>query len=219
MFPWADMHVLTQLSKCLLIWARWHQPERGSTDPSIGLSTWCEQGPTDLGGRLSTQGFMQSKRFAGHIYGWTVDTWMITYIHASCDGFYDLKYGNFQGIADNIYDFFKPFLLLYFLQSNTCPLIFLPIHNGFYLSKWWADRSLHKVMFNLSKGLLIWATAYWPEQKPTDLSEGLLTWAMAYWPEQKPTDLSEGLPTWARACRGAMMAECLIWMSGKSPMR
>ena len=47
---------------------------------------------------------------------------------------------HFQGITDNIYDFWRPFLFKFI------PVIFLPIYTRFYPSKWWADRSLHKPM-------------------------------------------------------------------------
>ena len=30
-----------------------------------------------------------------------------------------------------------------FAPSVLCPLIYLPVHVGFYLSKWWVDGSLH----------------------------------------------------------------------------
>ena len=60
---------------------------------------------------------------------------------------HDTIYTHFQGITSNIYGFGRPFLLL-----NLCtrPLIYiyiyLPIHNGFYPSKWQMCRSLHKAI-------------------------------------------------------------------------
>ena len=58
----------------------------------------------------------------------------------------DTIYTHFQGITNNIYGFGSPFLLLHFF---TCSPIFLHVHNGFYLSKWWVVGSLHKAMLLL----------------------------------------------------------------------
>ena len=57
----------------------------------------------------------------------------------------DTIYTHFQGITNNSYGFVleDPFLLYFF----THPPIFLPVHIGFYPSKWRVDRSLHNAMF------------------------------------------------------------------------
>ena len=53
-------------------------------------------------------------------------------------------YTDFKGITDNIYGFGTPFLLLHLFFTHLP--IFLPVHNGFYLSKWRVSGSLHKAM-------------------------------------------------------------------------
>ena len=50
----------------------------------------------------------------------------------------DTIYTHVWGITDSIYGFYP---------STTSPPIFLPIHNGFYPSKWQVDGSLHKATF------------------------------------------------------------------------
>ena len=62
----------------------------------------------------------------------------INYIH-TCDT-------HFKGITDHIW-FIYSFI---FYPSTTRPVIFLPVHNRFYPSKWRPDRSLYKAMVWLS---------------------------------------------------------------------
>ena len=45
----------------------------------------------------------------------------------------------FQGITENIYAFGSPYIC-------TCPVLFIPVHNRLYLSKWQVDESLYKPM-------------------------------------------------------------------------
>ena len=55
-------------------------------------------------------------------------------------------YIHFHCITDNIYDFEDLFFSLFLYSSTTCPVIFLPVHNGFYPFIWWVAGSLHKAM-------------------------------------------------------------------------
>ena len=71
----------------------------------------------------------------------------------------DTIYTHFWGITDNIYGFGRLFAPSFF----TSPSIFLPVHNGFYPSKWRVDGSLHKAMFTdyiAKRNVLFYVTAH-----------------------------------------------------------
>jgi len=72
-----------------------------------------------------------------------VDTWMLTCIHTSqlkCV-FWAHMWNLFSSHNWQYLWFLKTFL-----SSIISPVIFLPIHNRFYLSIWWVDRSLHRAV-------------------------------------------------------------------------
>ena len=68
---------------------------------------------------LETETYMQDTVLP--LISLLVDTWMLTHLPASKDVFYDLNYKHthFEGTTENIYDFFRPFLLLHCLKTQT----------------------------------------------------------------------------------------------------
>ena len=55
----------------------------------------------------------------------------------------DTIYTHFQGITNNIWFWKTCFLFLLLQFFTTRPPIFLPVHIGFYPSRWWMAGSLH----------------------------------------------------------------------------
>ena len=59
----------------------------------------------------------------------------------------DTIYTHYQGITNNMYGFGRPFF-----APSFPPPIFLPVHIGFYPSKWRVDGSLHEAMLVAALG-------------------------------------------------------------------